>query len=231
LVVRRATASPMGALDILRARAAEWLAFEAWSGTSINVVAGGASIQDLPLPTFLGATALLAILAAVLVFRRAPKPGALPLAIATIFVLAWFASDVRWQANLARQALATRQQYGGKDWRDKHLAAEDGPLFAFIEAVRAKLPPPPARVFVAADAHYFRDRAAYHLYPHNVYFDPYRDTLPPASALRPGDYVLVYQRRGVQYDAQQQRLRLPEGATVAAELLAADRGAALLRIL
>ena len=41
-----------------------------------------------------------------------------------------------------------RRTYAGKDWREKHLAAEDGALFEFIEKVRAKLPAAPARVFM-----------------------------------------------------------------------------------
>ena len=37
--------------------------------------------------------------------------------------------------------------------------------------------------------------------------------MPPPAALRPGDWVLVYQRRGVQYDAAQQPLRWGTGDT------------------
>jgi len=224
-------ASPMGALDLLRERAREWFAFEGWSGTSINGLSGGAPTQDVPLPAFLAFIAVIAAAVYVLLFRRARQATAVPIAITTIFVLAWALCDVRWQSNLLRQALATHVQYGGKDWRDKHLAAEDGFVFAFIDSIRTKLPATPARIFVVADVHYFRDRAAYHLYPHNVFFDPYLNTTPPAAAMRQGDYLLVYQRRGIQYDASQRRLRMPEGATVGAEVIAADRGAVLLRIL
>jgi hypothetical protein len=150
--------------------------------------------------------------------------------VGTIFIAAWVLSDLRWEWNLARQALATREQYGGKDWRAKHLAAEDGPLFESMDKVRTLLPPPPTRVFVVAESNYFRDRAAYHLYPHNVLFDPYRDTLPPSTSLRAGDYLVVYLRRGVQYDPSAQRLRFPDATTLAAELLLAERGAAVFAI-
>jgi hypothetical protein len=63
-----------------------------------------------------------------------------------------------------------------------------------------------------------------------VYFDPWRNTMPPPSALRPGDYIVVYQRKGVQYDAAQQRLRWDGLAPVEAELVLADAGSALFRI-
>ncbi len=36
--------------------------------------------------------------------------------------------------------VVTARTYAGLDWRERHLAAEDAPLFQFIEAVRAKLP-------------------------------------------------------------------------------------------
>ncbi len=231
ILFRGATAKPLGVLDVLRDRAREWLAFERWNGVSINVVPGGAGIQDLPLPPLLAVAVLLATLMSLLRLRFTPRFGALPLAIGAIFTAAWFVADMRWQATLVRQVLATSEQYGGRDWRDRHLAAEDGVLFQFIENVRAKLPATPTRVFMIAEANYFRDRGAYHLYPHNVYFDPYQDTLPPAGVYRPGDYLVVFQRRGIQYDAAQKRLRLVNGTTVAAEVILADRGAALLRVL
>ena len=82
-----------------------------------------------------------------------------------------------------------------------------------------------------ADADYFRGRGAYHLYPHNVYFDPWRNALPPTQMLHAGDYVIVYQRRGIQYNPSEKHLRWDEGAPLNAELLLADRGSALVRIL
>ena len=93
------------------------------------------------------------------------------------------------------------------------------------------MPAPPVRVFVAADAAYFRGRAAYHLYPHNVLFDPFRDTLPPASALRAGDYLLVFHRRGVQFNPDEKKLRFEGGDPVPAEPVLVEPGAALFRIL
>ena len=224
------TVKPMGAIEILRDRFAEWLSFETWSGTSLNSITGGAAVQDLPLPLLLAAGAALAALVSYVLLRRAHMLVALPLAIAAIFVGAWFVADLRWTFNLARQTLVTREQYAGKDWHDKHLAAEDGPVFAFIEQVRAKLPATRARVFVVSDQHYLRDRAAYHLYPYNVYFEPYRDVLPPSTALRPGDFLIVYLRRGIQYDPSAQRLRFPDGATIGAELLMVEPGAAAFAI-
>jgi hypothetical protein len=86
-------------------------------------------------------------------------------------------------------------------------------------------------VFVVADAAYFRGRGAYHLYPHNVLFDPFRNTVPQASSLRAGDYVLAYQRRGVQYNADEKKLRFEGGEPVSAEAVLVEPGAVLFRIL
>jgi hypothetical protein len=224
------SAKPMGALDIARDRLAEWTAFEGTSGTLIDGVNGGANVQSLPLPMLLAVIVALASLLWFSFARFRSRALALPSVLAALFVAAWFADDVRWAWNVLRQTLATSRTYAGLDWRDRHLAAEDGALFKFIEAARAKLPPEPARVFMTADAHYFRGRGAYHLYPHNVYFEPYRNTIPPSPEMRSGDYFVVYQRRGVQYDSAAQRLRWDGGEAVSAELLLTAPGAALFRI-
>jgi hypothetical protein len=164
------SARPMGIFDIAADRLGEWTAFESISGTSINAITGGANVQDLPLPVLLAAVVgLAALLWFAFAWYRAATL-ALPTVLAFLFVTAWLVADARWTWNLVRQTRATASTYGGLDWRDRHLAAEDGALFEFIERVRAKLPAEPARVFMAADAHYFRGRGAYHLYPHNVYF-------------------------------------------------------------
>ena len=235
ILVRGAAAKPMNAREVLVDRAREWLSFEAWNGASITSITGGSSTQELPLPALVAAIVLVAALlyaAAARWIRRFVGPFR-PVVLAAIVVLGWLVLDARWQWNLLRQVRTTYEQYAGKSWRDRHAAAEDGALFGFIEKARAKLPPPaePApRVFVAADVHYLRDRGAYHLYPYNVFFDPWQNTMPPASAFRAGDYLVVYQRKGVQYDPAQQRLRWDGGQPLAADLLLADSGAALFRI-
>ncbi len=233
MVVRGATAKTMSPREVVGDRVGEWLQFEPWNGSSINTLVGGADTQDLPMSFML---AVVLALAALIYFALArwwarSVGGWRPLVIGAMFLAAWFALDARWLWNLGRQVKVTADQYAGKSWRERHLAADDRVLFTFIEKVRAKLPPPPARVFVVADEHYYRDRSAYLLYPYNVFFDPWVNTMPSASAVRPGDFLVVYQRRGVQYDATQQRLRWDGGPPVAAELMLADAGAAMFRIL
>lgn len=231
LHIRGVVVKPMGAMEILRDRAGEWFAFEAWTGTSINTVTGGADVQDLPLPALLAAAALLTIAVAFVWFRVRHRGYAVSVAgvVAGVFVAAWFLLDARWTWNLAQQVRATEAQYGGKDLRDKHLVMEDGPLYAFIEKARGVLPKEPTRIFVMADAAFFRNRAAYHLYPHNVHSEPVFNAIPPAGVMRSGDWIVVYQRRGVQFDPAQQKLRWDD-QTVPAELKLVEPGAALFRI-
>lgn len=232
MLIRGVQAKPMTAAEILRDRLREWLTFEPWNGGSINNRNGGADAQDLPLPFVLAAVVGFGLIIYVALARWWPRSvGSFGLwIVGGLFVTAWFILDVPWQWNLMRQAHATFQQYGGKSWRDRHLGAEDGALFGFIEAVRAKLPPPPARVFMAADAVYFRDRGAYHLYPYNVYFNPYQNKMPDASQMRTGDYLVVFRRRGVQYDPALKKLRWDGGGAIDAELLLADSGGALFEV-
>ncbi len=231
LRIRGVTAKPMGIAGVMSDRISEWLAFEGWTGTSINTVTGGADIQELPLPPLLAVALALAAGVWLAWAWRRRAAAAFPAVLTVLFLASWALLDARWMWNFVRQVRETAVQYAGKDWHGRRLAAEDGTLFAFIENVRGRLPASPARVFMLADAHYFRGRGAYHLYPYNVYFDPWQNTTPPPTLLHAGDYVVVYQRRGVQYDAAQKRLRWDGGSPLAAELLFAERGGALFRIL
>ncbi len=221
---------PGGFLGQVRDLFHEWLAFERWSGTSINTITGGADVQELPLPPLLVLSLLIAAGAWLALAWRRPGKAALPLVLGVLFVAAWSVLDLQWTWNLTRQVAETRAQYGDKDWQARHLAADDGPLFEFVQKARAQMPARPARVFVVADAAYFRGRGAYHLYPHNVLFDPFHNSLPAPAWMRPGDYVLVYQRRGVEFDANARRLRFEGAAPIAAEAIVVGPGAALFRI-
>jgi hypothetical protein len=232
LHVRGAIAKPMGMPDLLGDRWREWFAFEPWTGESIDIVTGGADLQDLPLPILVTAIGVVAV---ALWFAWSSlavhATVALPVVVVAVFAVGTLVLDARYVFNLARQTADTAARYKGLDWREKHLAAEDGELFEFVEKARAMLPHEPVRIFIAAEAHYFRGRIAYHLYPHNIFYDPIRDTMPRANQLRAGDWLIVYRRRGAQYDAATKRLRWDGGSdTVGADLVLADGGSALFRV-
>jgi hypothetical protein len=230
--IRGVAAKSMGATEILHDRVGEWLAFEKWSGTSINTVVGGNDVQDLPLPPLLAAACVIAgaLLLALRRWRPGLTPGTARGLLFALFAVAWLLLDARWTWNLLRQETFTVRDYGGKSLQEKHLAADDAPLFAFVERARHVLPEKPARVFVVAKARYFRERAAYHLYPHNVFTDRVNGAMPPASALRPGDWLFDYEGRGIQYDAASGNLRWDGNQIVAAEPKLVIPGAALFLI-
>jgi hypothetical protein len=222
-------AKPMGALEVLDDRLDEWLAFERWTGTSINTITGGADVQGLPLPMFVAIAVTMAAAFALLLRRWRPEalPAATAAIVAAFFLVAWLVLDARWAWNLARQVKATATQYAGKSWSEKREAADDGPLFDFVQKALGVMPSKPVRVIVASGFDYFRGRAAYHLYPHNAYFERGGAALPPAATLHAGDWVFVYWQRGIQFDASEGKLRWDEGQSVSAELKLVAPGAAL----
>ncbi len=224
-------AIPMGIVGVLRQRATEWFTLEPWTNTSINTVSGGADMQALPLPALLTAGVVLGAALWLALAWRMKHASAFPIALAAMFVAAWMLADVRWATNLVRDARLTIAEFAGKDAHERRLAATDGPLYAFIERVRAKLPEGPVRVFMASDNEYFRGRGAYHLYPRNVYFDPFSARIPDPALMHAGDYLVVYQRRGIQYDAANLHLRWDEHPPLKAEVVLVEPGAALFRIL
>jgi hypothetical protein len=217
--IRGVTAKPLGAFELVRSRVGEWLAFEGWRATSVETLAGGADVQDLPLPIVLALAGLLVLAAYALKLRFAPAPGSIPWPVfaVAVFAVAWLVADVRFLWNAARQSLVTARTYAGTDWREAHLAAEDAALFKLVEDAKAKMPATRSRVFVLAEAPYFRARSAYYFYPHNPWFDLYRNTGPKVGMPRPGDFVFAFRQRGVQFNPSLGRLRWDGGAEVAAE--------------
>lgn len=209
---------------------AQWLEFEPWDGGSIHFMAGGNPSLKHPLPRFLGIAFVAAIgiylLLIVLGHTRFDRKTALVIAL-----LGWAVIDVRWQLNLLRQLDMTRVQYAGKSWEDKRLAAEDGELFAFMREAKAKIGDAPAHVYVFSDQEFDRVRGAYHLYPKNVSVQPRRQTLLPAATYKPGDVLVLYRKRGVEYNAAEKRLRWEGTQVIAADLVYFHRGGAVFRVL
>lgn len=197
-----------------------WTTFERWDGRSINVIFGGREEQRawLPLLVFT-ASVVSALVVWVLARRRGSRSSAAALALP--FLLGWLVLDARWQDNLLEQAGVTRTEFGGRTWEERHLAMEDGELFRFVQAAVARMPPPPVRIFATSDFEYFRRRAGYHLYPHNVLAYVWSDP----SILRPGDYVFLYQKADVHFDPGKRMLVWKAGHSLPVTPLIAQRGA------
>lgn len=228
LVLKNLTLQSNSAAAILANLVNGWQFFEPWHGGSINYIYGGK--EDAAISIVLAATALLAV--ALIIYglwakwrHHIIKPGV----IAVLGVLIWLLVDLRWQGNLFAQLGQTHARYAGKDWSDKHRAAEDGDLFNFTQAIKAKLGGQPARILVFSDLDYFRGRAAYHLYPHNVYYLIKDGSLPAAELLRSGEYLLLYQKRGVQYHPGKKEL-LWNGKPLPVEPILIANGNALFKV-
>lgn len=172
-----------------------WTAFEGWSQRSINFLGGGTGTAlvapALAVAMWVGAAILLYGICGLFLprFRRWDQAT-----IGMIFLLGWITLDSGWQVGLWNQLQATYARYAGKDWREKHLAAEDASLFRFITGVKSRLPASPQRIFlVVAESlkknEYLRSRARYHLLPHNIY--DYGIHLPPSKYVQAGNYVLM----------------------------------------
>jgi len=147
-------------------------------------------------------------------------------AVLGVVFLGWFALDIRWQANLLRQLDLTRQQFAGKSWEGKHLAAEDGALFDFMRQAKAKLPAASGRILYFSDDNFLRGRGAYHLYPRNVLAG---NDLPKAVQFRAGDTIVLYAKKSVKYYPSRQVLAW-DGQSLQVEPLMLVRGNAVFRV-
>jgi hypothetical protein len=202
-----------------------WMHFNPWDGRSINVAFGGREEQRLFLVPLAFGAAALAVAFLVLRARRRRVPLSRAWVVVP-FVLSWLLLDARWQAHLVHQARDTHALFGGKTLDERHMLMDDAALYRFIQDNRAKLPAEPARIFVTSDLDYFRLRGGYHLYPHNVLAFDWADP----GILRPGDYLLLFQKADVRFDAARGELEWPGDRRVRVEALAAGTGQGLFRV-
>jgi len=188
---------PYSAKTLLSTIWSEWTAFTGWSQTSINILVGMPPKSILSPTLATGAWCGLAIflyaswcLAVAIKTRKKPKASIIVLT--SIVLIGWLMLDLKWQIELFHQLSDTKYLYAGKNTEEKHLAAEDGELYAYIKHLKTTvLPDDPARIFILHDSdghNYWRLRAQYHLLPHNVYnYGRY----PQPENIRVGDWLLL----------------------------------------
>lgn len=207
LLVKGVSLKPVSAKGAVAKILGRWFVPEGWLGTSINFVDGDAADQDVSYVTAVAALLVLSLVlyACLARFKRVRAHAAV---VWCLVFLGWFALDARWQWNLLRQLDLTSQQFAGKSWENKHLAADDGKLFAFMQQVKAKLPAKPERVLYFADDAYLRGKGSYFLYPQNVLAS---EGMLAASRFKPGDHIVLVEKKGVQYETSRQSLEWPGG--------------------
>lgn len=204
--------TPGGIGDTLHELYKGWMWFERWSLRSVNFINGGAPTQLLTLPLVLGAASTIVAVALLLLaprFRWRPTGAAL----AFVVLAGWLVLDLRWVCNLVQQNGITMRQYGGKSADARQRAAEDGGVYEFAMRAEARIAQG-ARVFVVAPDPYVRARLAFHLRPHNVWFEVHTDRVPEAGWLKPGDHLVVFARRGFGFDPMERMLRWLDAAGV-----------------
>jgi hypothetical protein len=118
-----------------------------------------------------------------------------------------------------------------------------------VNEIRRLLPPGAARVLFLSDNDVIGLRAAYLLYPYNVFHDVrtgvskvnvFREdkagvskghgTAPDHETLRSGDYVALFLYSGLGYDFDKQLLVWHDGHTLAAELMLSKPNTLLVRV-
>ncbi|MDQ2962230.1 MAG: hypothetical protein M3R31_03580 [Pseudomonadota bacterium] len=156
-----------------------------------------------------------------------------------IFLGGWLLLDLRWQANLWREVNERGHRFAGKTTEEKHLAADDAALFVLVEKMKRALPAAPARVILYCDNDFLCARAAFLIYPHNVYRAVQenrvfirRGKLPPLGPddLHSGDHVLLIYSRTLGYDRERQVAVWRDGRTKPADEILLQPEALLLRI-
>lgn len=148
-----------------------------------------------------------------------------------IFLGGWLLLDLKWQANLWREAGARADRFAGKSTAQMHLAADDAALYTLIDKMKGKLPGTPVRVFLYCDNDNLCARAAFLLYPHNVYRAVNaRRTLPAPEELHEGDYLLLVYSRALGYDRGNQAAVWHDGRSKAADEVLLEPGALLLKV-
>ena len=230
LFVEEVTIDPMDASDIASDRMHDWFGFRYWNGLSINSAIGGPLEQPVFLPVTASLVALTAIAILLLRWRKRMSRPSQRLAIVMIVGITWLVLDGRWLWLRMQQTQETGSTFSGKTPHDKHLADIDSYLYAFSEQVLARLPKTPARVYVSSDDQYFGGRVAYHLYPHNAFMNRAHGAVPPPDRVKPGEYVVFFRRRSVQYDAANKTLSWDQQTPVPADILIAHQGNAAFRL-
>jgi hypothetical protein len=148
-----------------------------------------------------------------------------------IFLGGWLLLDLRWQANLWGEVGERAKRFAGKTADEKHLAAEDAPLFALVEKMKTGLPAAPARIVLYCDNAFICARAAFFLYPQNVHRAVHRGVPPPTpDELKSGDYLLLIYSRALGYDRERQLAVWRDGRSRPAEEILLQPEALLLRV-
>ncbi len=171
----------------------EWTARRKFDQATINRLEATFSAKSLS-PVL--AAALWGLLALLIVmglnWRAGERKANSSVTGITVLLAPWVFLDLLWQHQLANHLDLTRHLFHGKPAEQRQSRSVSAPYHEHAKQLKsAALPATPVKLFILHDSveHDFqRLWMQYYLLPHNVYNHA---ILPPADAVRPGDYLLA----------------------------------------
>jgi hypothetical protein len=196
----------------------QWAGFRSFDQATINRLAATFSVgapSPLMVAALWAAVSLLFVLVAGLLGKAAPRVTWL-----LVVLMTWVALDLLWQRQLSAQLQLSQHLFQGRSMAERHERDFDSALYDYAQQLKSGgLPATPARLFILHNSrgHNFqRLKLQYYLLPHNIYN---LDTLPPAGAVREGDYILaLVPVPGLEFHAGRSLLRWGGGDPVPATL-------------
>ena len=139
--------------------------------------------------------------------------------VALIFLACWIILDLSWQNRLLHQLADTYRTFSGKSTQEKLAVGPDARVYDFVSQLIPLLEPADARIFVLGNDEYSCQRAAYFLYPFNVYWPEPGRVLPRADFFRRDDYIVLINPTTVLFHPGKNRLLIPDTGAFDAQLV------------
>lgn len=205
--------------------------YESWNRAAMNTHSGVtpvSSFYPVPLAVALLSLSALAYGLLLLVFRNRLKFNLRVMAL--LFLACWISLDLVWQNQLLHQVADTYRTFVGRNTPQKHAVGPDAALYRFIAQVKPLMHPEDARVFVDSGDEYQGLRAAYYLYPFNVYWPEPGQKFPSRQQLRSGDYIVLIPPTTLQFIPLGRRLAFSPNNVVRVELILRDAMGTVVRM-
>jgi len=215
----------------LRALYSDLTRYVPWNRAAMNTHTGvtqASSFYPVPLLVALLLLSLVGYGLLLLVFRA--KTTFNWRVVGLIFLACWIILDLSWQNRLLHQLTDTYRTFSGKNTQEKLAVGPDAALYDFVSQVIPLLEPEDARIFVLGNDKYSGQRAAYYLYPFNVYWPEPGRVLPQQDFFRRGDYVVLIRPTTAVFDASRNKLWIPDTGAFDAQLVVANPWGAALRL-
>ena len=148
VAIKTLSVKPASAATVLAERWRDWTGQESWSGVSLSRIIGGRSGMDFPLPLLIGLAAALGCVG-YLALRRWKRWTMSVLTIAAIVMSGWLVLDLRWQWNIASNAISSLNDFAGRDLSGKRLMGVDSEFEKIAIDIRAQVTPQ-SRLFIFA---------------------------------------------------------------------------------